>query len=87
VLQEALTNSARHGGGPVTIDLCFADSELRLLVRNALKHVAAPAGGRTGRGLIGMRERIVRLGGSLDAGPDGGEFRVVVWVPIGSEST
>jgi signal transduction histidine kinase len=87
VLQEALTNSARHGGGRVTIDLCFADSELRLLVSNALKDLNAPGSGRKGRGLIGMRERVVLLGGSLDAGPDGSEFRVDARVPIGSEPT
>jgi hypothetical protein len=34
-----------------------------------------------------MRERIVLLGGSLDAGPDGNEFKVDARVPLGCDPT
>jgi signal transduction histidine kinase len=87
VLQEALTNSARHGVGPVTVDLCFAEAELRLVVSNSMKDSDTNATRRNGRGLIGMRERLVLLGGSLDARPEANEFRVDARVPIGIEST
>jgi signal transduction histidine kinase len=42
--------------------------------------------GRSGHGIIGMRERALLLGGSLDAGPrPGGGFRVVAHLPVGGE--
>ncbi|MFE6049966.1 sensor histidine kinase [Kitasatospora sp. NPDC056446] len=42
-----------------------------------------PGAGRTGYGLIGMRERVALLGGSLVAGGvDGGGFRVVAGLPV-----
>jgi signal transduction histidine kinase len=87
VLQEALTNAARHGAGPVAVDLCFAEAELRLVVSNSMKDSDADDIRRNGRGLIGMRERLMLLGGSLEAGPDAKEFRVDARVPIGIEST
>ncbi|MFJ6776260.1 ATP-binding protein [Kitasatospora sp. NPDC091257] len=44
---------------------------------------AGPRAGRTGYGLIGMRERVALHGGSLVAGGvDGGGFRVVASLPV-----
>jgi signal transduction histidine kinase len=41
----------------------------------------------SGHGLVGMRERVVALGGSLEAGPcpDGG-FRVRIVLPLPGDS-
>jgi signal transduction histidine kinase len=40
----------------------------------------------SGHGILGMRERALLLGGSLDAGPrPSGGFQVVANLPIGSE--
>ena len=40
----------------------------------------------SGQGIVGMRERALLLGGSLDAGPrPAGGFQVVAWLPIEEE--
>jgi signal transduction histidine kinase len=42
--------------------------------------------GRSGHGIVGMRERALLLGGTLEAAPrPGGGFRVVARLPIGGE--
>jgi signal transduction histidine kinase len=42
--------------------------------------------GRSGHGIVGMRERALLLGGTLDARPrPGGGFRVVAHLPTGGE--
>jgi signal transduction histidine kinase len=43
---------------------------------------AMPSGGH---GLIGMRERVAMLGGTFQAGPDGGGFTVRARFPLRSE--
>src|SRR5215470_15837614 len=58
---------------------------LRLLVNNGPGAAAVPSPGPrwTGHGLLGMRERVALLGGSLSVGPgpDGG-FAVVALLPL-----
>jgi signal transduction histidine kinase len=81
IVQEGLTNAARHGGpGPVTLRLTVADEVLIELV-NALGDGPGPNGG--GRGVAGMRERVTLLGGRLDVGPDGRCWRVTARLPLG----
>ena len=78
ILQEALTNAARHGGGRVDVRVAFADGALELAVTNPL----GPAGGNgRGHGLLGMRERAALLGGSLRADTVDGWFEVQAWLP------
>jgi signal transduction histidine kinase len=36
----------------------------------------------SGHGIVGMRERVALLGGSLDAGPQDGRFRVHANLPL-----
>jgi glucose-6-phosphate-specific signal transduction histidine kinase len=43
--------------------------------------LAGLAGHRGGNGLAGMRERVERLGGTMDAGPVEGGWLVVLSVP------
>ncbi len=80
ILQEALTNAARHGDGPARIDLTFGDTSVELTVINP---VLAKADARSsgGHGVIGMHERASLLGGTLDAGRVNGEFRVFARLP------
>jgi signal transduction histidine kinase len=82
ILQEALTNAARHGAGSARIELTFGEAAVELTVTNP---VLADAGPRSagGHGLIGMRERATLLGGSLDAERANGGFRVRARVPYG----
>jgi signal transduction histidine kinase len=80
ILQEALTNAARHGAGTAAVHLDFDSDRVELSVESRLRagHDAQPNGGH---GLIGMRERATLLGGELDAGATGGLFRVHARLP------
>ncbi len=83
ILQEALTNAARHGaGGSARIDLAFGATALELTVSNP---VPAAGGARSsgGHGLVGMRERASLLGGSVDADRVDGAFRLRAQLPYG----
>ncbi|GAQ57443.1 sensor histidine kinase LiaS [Streptomyces acidiscabies] len=70
IAQESLTNAARHApGGAVRVELAFAASATALTVRNRPATRTVDAGAGSGMGLIGMRERVALLGGTLTAGP------------------
>ncbi|WP_341719218.1 histidine kinase [Micromonospora sp. FIMYZ51] len=85
IVQEALTNAARHGRGPVTLRVDVPAGELEIELVNALPEpgagTAEPGGGR---GLVGMRERVLLLGGEMTAAPEGKRWRVRVRLPIGA---
>ncbi|MFF4319217.1 sensor histidine kinase [Streptomyces sp. NPDC001568] len=88
VAQEALTNSARHApGAAVTVRLALAADRTVLSVRNGPgPGTRPPAAGGSGWGLIGMRERIALLGGTITTGPltsgsDRGGWQVEAVVP------
>src|SRR5215813_5248085 len=71
LVQEALTNTRKHGGpgARATVCLRYLPGELRVDIDDdgAGATAAAPAG--AGGGLIGMRERIGAYGGAVRAGP------------------
>ncbi|MFG3281306.1 sensor histidine kinase [Streptomyces sp. NPDC048111] len=70
IAQEALTNAARHApGGRVAAELAFADASITLRIRNRPATREVNPGLGSGMGLIGMRERVALLGGSVTAGP------------------
>ena len=79
ILQEALTNAARHGNSVVEVDIAFGDSAVEITVTNP---AAADAGG-DGHGLVGMRERAALLGGTLDTATSNGHFRLRASLPYG----
>ncbi|CAL9343931.1 sensor histidine kinase [Streptomyces sp. enrichment culture] len=83
IVQESLTNVARHAGAAtaaVRID-CRADS---LVIRVDDDGRATPAAAPVpGLGLLGMGERVTALGGSLRAAPrEGGGFTVQAELPV-----
>lgn len=79
VVQEGLTNAVRHGGrAPVRVRVRGGAGEVRVEVVNRLDGVP----GRAGRGLRGMAERVAGLGGSVEAGPGAGGWRVDARVPV-----
>lgn len=86
IVQEALTNSLRHGGpARALVRLSYADTELVVQVdddgRGQTAALGAPNG--VGHGLVGMRERVGLYGGSLQAGPrSGGGYRVLARLPL-----
>jgi signal transduction histidine kinase len=85
ILQEALTNAARHGGGAAHVELAFGEAALELTVSNP-----APGGGAArpngGHGLVGMRERAMLLGGTLEVERGNGSFSVRARLPYGETS-
>jgi signal transduction histidine kinase len=85
ILQEALTNAARHGAGRVRIELVFGDAAVDLTVINPVPVLSSPRPGG-GHGLVGMRERAALLGGSLHAGRADGRFRVHARIPYGGHT-
>jgi signal transduction histidine kinase len=86
ILQEALTNVLRHSGTvPIRVAVTVDVARLWLDVRNPLP-VGAPVNGQgsgTGSGLRGIRERAALLGGRARTGPDEGQWRVHVELPLG----
>ena len=87
IVQEALSNVGRHApGARVAVRVERDERSVRLWVLNGPPTSAAQGVGasRPGHGLIGMRERVALLGGSLSAGPDeGGGFAVSAVLPFG----
>ena len=81
ILQESLTNAARHGTGPVAVRIAYGQRELELTISNATNGNGAGADGAPGYGILGMRERATLLGGSLHAGARSGVFQVTAQVP------
>ncbi|MFE6854808.1 histidine kinase [Streptomyces sp. NPDC057674] len=70
IAQEALTNAARHApGGEVRAELTYTAEAVALRVRNGPATREVSAGVGSGMGLIGMRERVALLNGTLSAGP------------------
>ncbi|MFI8947410.1 sensor histidine kinase [Streptomyces sp. NPDC053750] len=90
IVQEALTNTRKHGGpnAGASVRLVYFDDGLGLLVEDDGKgapHELYEEGGLDGQGhgLIGMRERVGMVGGTLDAGPrQGGGFRISALLPL-----
>ncbi|HET7855049.1 MAG TPA: histidine kinase [Gaiellaceae bacterium] len=81
ILQEGLTNAARHGEGRADVDIGFGGTALELSVTNP-----TPANGSSlepGHGIVGMRERAALLGGTLEAGASNGVFRIRARLPYG----
>ncbi len=70
VVQEALTNVAKHAfGESAHVDITYEPTAVRLEVTNSGKTFAADVTPPLGRGLTGIRHRIVSLGGSADVQP------------------
>ncbi|HWU05082.1 MAG TPA: sensor histidine kinase [Streptomyces sp.] len=90
IVQEALTNTRKHGGpgAGASVRLVYFDDGLGLLVEDdgrGAPHELYQDGGAdgAGQGMIGMRERVGMVGGTLDAGPrQGGGFRISALLPL-----
>ena len=83
ILQEGLTNAVRHASGStVQVGLRYEPSALELTVDSLGKRHTSAYGG-TGRGLVGVRERVLNLGGDFSAGTtDAGGFRLRASLPL-----
>ncbi|MET0864539.1 MAG: ATP-binding protein, partial [Nakamurella sp.] len=86
VVQEALTNAAKHAAGsPVDVRVTGAESGINISVINTadatvVDELVRQAGG--GRGLAGIEERAQLVGGTLTSAPrPAGGFEVSAWLP------
>ncbi|WP_216854707.1 sensor histidine kinase [Streptomyces pacificus] len=95
IIQEALTNALKHGdGAKAEVTVRYADHYLRVEVLNSGPSVLSgsrparrePVHGQaegTGRGLLGLRERVAVYGGDLDTRRRlGGGYRVRARIPL-----
>ncbi len=80
IVQESLTNAARHGSGPAGVSIRYGESALELVTSNPVAP-GRPERADSGHGLQGMRERAALLGGSLDAGRQATSFTVHARLP------
>jgi signal transduction histidine kinase len=94
IIQEALTNSARHSGGTRAV-VRISRGERKLIIEvdddgpeGSAPRVSGSGVAGPGNGIIGMTERAHALGGSLHAGPrpEGG-FRVRACLPLAEEAS
>ncbi|MGH3799617.1 MAG: sensor histidine kinase [Pseudonocardiaceae bacterium] len=85
ILQEALTNAARHGAAArATALINYHTSALTVQVTNQTADTGTPGVEGTGNGIAGMRERVTALGGQFSAGPlpESREFQVRASFPL-----
>lgn len=80
VVQEALTNAHKHGNGTAAVALRFTDGGLEIAVSNQAADSVVHG---NGFGLVGMRERVEAVGGTLDARltDTGNRFDVAAMIP------
>jgi signal transduction histidine kinase len=88
IIQEALTNTARHSGSKgAVVRVSYGEHDLVIEVDDDGARQAPASSNGSGSGILGMGERVAALGGHLEAGAKGGGgFRVRACVPIRWES-
>jgi len=85
IVQEALTNTLKHAGPAVAhVHVHYGDRSVELTIED--DGAGTGNGNGTGNGLVGIRERVSVVGGTLEAGalPEGG-FRVRALLPYGDD--
>ncbi len=88
VVQEALTNAAKHApGATVTVSLQAGAELLAVEIVNTAPPTPQPRPVDRGYGLIGLDERVRLVGGSLEAGPTDGGFAVRARLPLGTPAS
>ena len=85
IIQEALTNTLKHAGpATATVTVRYTDSDIELeILDDGRKSTASSEKNTSGKGLVGMRERVNLHGGELEARniPQGG-FLVRAKLPL-----
>lgn len=95
IVQEALTNVIKHAGADASATVKVSRRENHVDIKVSNTRPGAPyvrtestQATRTGHGLVGMRERVDQLGGSLVAGPlEGGSFEIHAVLPLTEAAT
>jgi signal transduction histidine kinase len=88
IVQEALSNAARYApGARVRVEVRYAPEQLALSIVDDGGTEPRSPDGDGGHGIVGMRERVAMLGGSLSARPcEAGGFAVEASLPYGALS-
>ncbi|MFD5767444.1 sensor histidine kinase [Streptomyces sp. NPDC127049] len=94
IVQESLTNALKHAApGEVRVALAHEEGALRVTVTSPYGQRPGPRAPGSGAGLVGMRERVALLEGSLEAGLEAGDgdgdgdakvWRVRAVLPVGA---
>jgi signal transduction histidine kinase len=84
VAQEALTNVMKHAtGAPTSVRLVYGNDGVSVAVENACARASSTLGhSGAGYGLQGIAERLLLLGGQMEAGPTPEGWRVTATVPL-----
>lgn len=81
IVQESLTNALKHAApGPVTVRLRGSRKLLTVEVGSVFGERPGPGAPGSGAGLVGMRERVALLGGTIEAGPEPRGDGVRIWL-------
>jgi signal transduction histidine kinase len=82
IVQESLTNATRHApGAAARVRLAYEQDRLCLRIENNSGQERNGNGRSHGVGIAGMRERATALGGTLEAGPFPGGFKITAELP------
>ena len=96
VVQEALTNIRKHAGDGIKVNIHeqWDNQGLTLKITNEMRKIVAQktkdssATHKHGYGLIGMKERIENLNGTLDYGKaKDGTFNLIAFIPYSYDNT
>ncbi len=93
VVQEGLTNALKYSAdGTAELTIGIEPDELTIVLTNPMgEHPSHEFGGvqtpSTGMGLLGLRERVASVRGSVRAGRDGHDWRLRARLPITKEET
>ncbi|MFI5952181.1 sensor histidine kinase [Cryptosporangium sp. NPDC051539] len=84
VVQEGLTNSLKHAGpgARARVRVGLVAGAVHVEVSDSGPPGAPPGLPGAGHGLLGLRERVALLGGTLTAGPDGAGWRLDARLPL-----
>lgn len=86
IVQESLTNAARYAPGAESdISMSWGLDGVKVTISNGRASSATSADSSPdseGRGILGMSERAMLLGGWLEAGPTSAGWMVAAWIPV-----
>ncbi|MFJ6003751.1 sensor histidine kinase [Arthrobacter sp. NPDC092385] len=81
-VQKALANARKHAPhAPVTVIALWSSVELRVAIENGSTTATPLAIPASGYGLAGLRERLMLVGGTLDAGPTRTGWQTTLTLP------
>ncbi|MFC9499684.1 sensor histidine kinase [Streptomyces sp. NPDC056982] len=82
IVQEVLSNALRHAGTSLTLRLSRDGDDLLITAENPLPPHPPRTRPGGGHGLRGIADRARLLGGTTEAGPERGSWRVTVRLPL-----